>query len=100
MGKGKKVWAAFLTLMLVLAMGMTVLAASKPKISKKSVKLTYGQSVALKVSGTKGKIRWKSSNKKVAAVNGSGVVTAKGVGRATITAKAGSKKLSCKVTGA
>lgn len=98
MGKGKKVWAAFLTVMLVLAMGMTVLAASKPKISKKSAKLTYGQSVTLKVSGTRGRIRWKSSNKKVAAVNGSGVVTAKGVGRATITAKAGSKKLSCKIT--
>ena len=85
-----------LTALMILVMSMTVFAA--PKISKKSVKMNIGQSVTLKVSGTKSKVTWKSSNKKVVTVSGKGVITAKGAGKAAITAKAGSKKLTCKVT--
>ena len=38
-----------------------------------------------------------SSNTKVATVNAKGVVTAKKAGKATITAKAGTKKTTCKI---
>lgn len=43
-------------------------------------------------------VKWKSSNAKVATVSKKGKVTAKGTGKAVITAKAGGKKLTCKVT--
>ena len=47
----------------------------------------------------KRKLKWTSSNKKVATVNKNGKVTAKKKGTATITVKtANGKKYSCKVT--
>ena len=44
------------------------------------------------------KLTYKSSDKKVASVNGKGVVKAKKKGKATITIKAGSLKKTCKIT--
>ena len=44
------------------------------------------------------KLTYKSSDKKVASVNGKGVVKAKKNGKATITIKAGSLKKTCKIT--
>lgn len=43
-------------------------------------------------------VTWKSSNPKIASVSKAGLVTAKKAGTATITAKVGKKKLTCKVT--
>lgn len=43
-------------------------AATKIKISKKSVVTNVGKTVRLKVKGTSKKVRWSSSNKKVATV--------------------------------
>lgn len=71
-------------------------AASKIKISKKSVITNKGKTVRLKVKGTSKKVRWSSSNKKVATVK-KGRVKAKNTGKVTITAKVGKKKLRCKV---
>ena len=71
-------------------------AASKIKISKKSVVTNKGKTVRLKVKGTSKKVRWSSSNKKVATVK-KGRVKAKNTGKVTITAKVGKKKLRCKV---
>lgn len=72
-------------------------AASKIKLSKKKVSTNVGKSFTLKVKGTKKKVKWKSSNKKVATVSTKGKVKAKKSGKATITAKVGNKKLKCKV---
>ena len=77
---------------------ITIEAATKPKLNKKNASLIKGQTLVLKVSGTKSKIKWSSSNKTVAAVNSTGKVTAKKKGTATITAKIGKKELSCKIT--
>ena len=44
------------------------------------------------------KLTYKSSDKKVASVNGKGVVKAKKKGKTVITAKIGKKKLKCKIT--
>ena len=43
-------------------------------------------------------VTWKSSNEAVATVSDTGVITAKGVGNATIRVTVGSKSASCKVT--
>lgn len=74
------------------------ITVKNPSISKKSLKLTAGQTAQLKVSGTTRKVKWSSSKKSVATVNSKGVVTAKKKGSAVITAKVGSIKLKCKVT--
>lgn len=68
------------------------------KISKKSAYIIKGKKLTLKVTGTKSKAKWSSSNKKIATVSSKGVVTAKKKGSATITAKVGKKKYTCKVT--
>lgn len=55
-------------------------------------------SMQLKMQWQKGKVTWKSSNKKVATVNSKGKVVAKKKGKATITAKVAGKTYKCKVT--
>ena len=52
----------------------------------------------MKVSGTSRTVKWSSSDRAVAKVSSKGVVTAKKVGKVTITAKVGKKKLECAVT--
>jgi len=74
-------------------------AHAAPKISAKSKTLAAGKSFALKVKGEKGKIKWSSTNRKVATVTSKGKVKAKKAGTATVTARIGGKKVaSCKVT--
>ena len=75
-----------------------VQAASNIKISKKKKTLRVGDKYTLKITGTSKKVKWKSSNKKVATVNSKGKVKAKKKGTATITAKVGGKKYKCKIT--
>lgn len=56
-----------------------------------------GKTVTLKLKNNKKKIKWSSSNKKVATVTKKGKVKGKKVGKATITAKVGKKKYKCKI---
>lgn len=72
--------------------------AASAKINKKKATLSVGKTCKLKVTGCSGTISWKSSNKKVATVNKKGLVQANKAGTAKITAKARSKKWSCKIT--
>lgn len=73
------------------------------KLNHKSLKLSKGKKAALTatrnpISATE-KITWTTSNKKVAAVDKNGKVTAKGPGKAVITAKTSNKKTAkCTVT--
>ena len=76
----------------------TVQAASSIKINKKKKTLRVGDKYTLKIKGTSKKVKWTSSNKKVATVNSKGKVKAKKKGTATITAKVGGKKYKCKIT--
>lgn len=74
---------------------------TKIKLSKKNLTINAGSSkkLAVSISPTKAKKRkvtWTSSNKKVATVK-DGKVTGVSAGKATITAKVGGKKASCKV---
>lgn len=92
----KKLLLLFTLLLLSLALPMTASAAVK--ISKKTVTLDRGKSTSLKITGTKSKVTWKSSNKKVASVSSKGKVTAKSAGTAVITATVKKKKYTCRVT--
>lgn len=67
-------------------------------INFKKKTINVGDSFRLKVTNGTG-FTYSSSNKKVATVNkNTGKVTAKAKGKATITAKKGKKKLTCRVT--
>ena len=106
MKKGSKVKRRLFCTVLTLALIITGIPApkyaeaakKKPKLNKKSVKLTEGKTVKLKVKNNKKKVKWSSSKKKVATVSKKGVVKAKKKGTAKIYAKVGKKKLTCKVT--
>lgn len=96
-----------MALALTLAMPMSAEAASKkaPKLNKTKTTLTITKkktkpAVQLKVKNAAGrKVKWTTSNKKVATVNKKGKVVAKKKGVTMITVKVkGSKTLRCKVT--
>ena len=86
-----------LLLMMIAVMVMSMNAQAAAKISKKSVVLIKGQSVTLKITGTKEKVKWLSNKKAVATVTQKGVVKAKAKGTAIISAKVGKKTFKCKV---
>ena len=89
---------AGLLLMAVLGNAVSTQAASKVKLNRKKATITVGKSVTLKVKNAKKKVKWSTSNKKVATVNKKGKVTGEKAGKATITAKVGRQKYKCKVT--
>ncbi len=77
---------------------MSAKTTSKPALNKTSAILIKGQTLQLTLKDATSKVTWSSSDKSVASVNTAGKVTAKKKGTATITAKCGQKKYSCKVT--
>ncbi|MBR1731513.1 MAG: Ig-like domain-containing protein [Ruminococcus sp.] len=78
----------------------TVTVNDKPvSINKTKATLTAGKKLTLKLTNaTASKVKWSSSNKKVATVTSKGVVKAVKKGTATITAKYKNKKYKCKIT--
>lgn len=77
---------------------VVVVQAATLTISSKTATIEVGQTKTLTISGTKKKATWSSSRKSIASVSGSGIITAKAVGTATITAYVDGKKLTCSVT--
>ena len=75
-----------------------VVQAVSIKLNTKKKSLNVGKTYTLKLSKTKKKVKWSSSNKKIATVNSKGKVTAKKKGTCTITAKIGKSKYKCKIT--
>ena len=73
-------------------------AKQNATINKTFITLPKKNSYTLKVKGTKKKVKWSSSKKKVAVVTKSGKVTAKKSGTAYITARVNGQKLKCKVS--
>ena len=99
MGKFKKLCA--IVMVLIMAFSVTpesVFAAKKVKLNKTKATVYVGKSVQLKVNNNRKKVKWSTSNKKVAIVSKKGKVKGKKVGKATITAKIGKKKYKCKIT--
>lgn len=77
---------------------------TKVTLNKSSLSLTIGKTAKLTAAYTPADttdskaVTFTSSNKAVAVVSENGTVTAKGAGSATITAKIGNEKASCKIT--
>ena len=91
----KKLMVIFTVFCMLLA-SLPVQAAS-PVISKKAITLTVGKSTTLKVKNAKGKIKWKSSNSKIASVSKRGKVIGKKTGKAKITATVNKRNYNCTV---
>ena len=73
---------------------VTTVEAATIKLNKSKATLIKGQKLSLKLKGTNAKVTWKSSDKEVATVSSKGKVTAKGKGKATITAKVKKKYIN------
>ena len=101
LAKQMKCLAAGLALATAVTSMPVVQADAKPKVklSKTKVTLTVGKKYKLKLKNVKknAKIKWSTSNKKVATVS-KGTIKAKKAGKAVISAKYGKKKYTCKVT--
>ncbi|MBQ6496771.1 MAG: Ig-like domain-containing protein [Firmicutes bacterium] len=74
-----------------------VYAVSKVKLNKTEFQGFVGQTVKLKVTGTKSKVKWSSSNRKIAKVSKKGKVTLKKAGTCMIKAKVNRKTLKCNI---
>lgn len=98
----KKLKKLFLFALLICAMGAVAApsmeAQAKAKISCRGM-VYVGQSIQLKVYGSGGKkVKWSTSNKRVATVNAKGKVKAIRQGKVNITARFGSRKLVARIT--
>ena len=86
----------------VVSSAVKTTAVSVTNVTNKKLTLAKGKSYALKTERkpftSTQTVTYASSNKKVVAVNGKGVLTAKKAGRAKITVKSGSKKVVVTVT--
>lgn len=78
--------------------GVNLFSAQAATISKTKATIYNGKTLKLKVTGATKGVKWSSSDAKVASVDKNGLVKAKKVGKATITAQAGAQKLTCVVT--
>lgn len=94
----KKILALFLIIILTLSLAPSMHADAAAKINKTKATLNVGSKLTLKISGTKSKITWKTDKKAVATVSSKGIVTAKGAGKAKISAKVDNKTFTCAVT--
>lgn len=97
----KKLITGFLVLALSFGLGVGVMqtnAAGNVKLNKTKVSLKVGQTVKLKVCGTRKKVYWISKNKSVATVSAIGKVRAKKAGTARVVAKVSGRRYTCKVT--
>lgn len=97
----KRLITGFLVFTLCIGVGIGMIqtnAAGNIKLNKTRVSLKVGETVKLKVCGTKKKVRWTSKRKSVATVSAKGTVRAKKTGSAQIIARVSGKKYTCKVT--
>lgn len=103
-----------LAVILVLALSVTAIGAmpgngkevvvakttkKKIKLNKKKATIRAGKTLKLKLKNAKAKkVKWRSTNKKVATVSKKGKVRARKKGKTTIIAKYKGKKYKCRIT--
>ncbi len=68
-----------------------------PKLNRTSLTLDVGKTATLKLSGTKGKITWSTTDKSVATVTQKGVVRGAGAGNCRVRAEANGGMFFCAV---
>lgn len=97
----KKIKIVIAILILCLLPTMPCSAATKQITAKTTTtyKIQKGEKLTLYVKGHKNskKVKWKTSNKKIATVSSKGTITGKKGGKCKITATIGKKKYSVKV---
>lgn len=103
MNKIKKIIIAFALIASILAPSIVLnsdvaVQAATIKLNRKSITLVEGKTATLKVTGTKTKATWKSSDAKIATVSTKGVVKAIAAGSTKVTATVGKTNLTCSVT--
>lgn len=107
MNKAKKILLAFLLVFItVFVLPITIntfhsyasVQAAKIKISTSSKTLYVGYGCKINIKGTNKKVKWTSTNSKVAKVSKTGYVTAKSKGTTTIKARVNGKTYQCKIT--
>ena len=99
----KKMLSTVLILSLLLSCGCFTQAKTAIKLSKSTVNLEVGKKATLELKDAKGKkikadkIKWSSTNKKIAKVSQKGVVTGVKAGTAKVAANYKTKKYTCKI---
>ena len=93
----KRFFCVALSAMMLLP-AVPIHAKQNATINKTFITLPKKNSYTLKIKGTKKKVKWSSSKKKVVAVTKSGKVIAKKSGTAYITAKVNGQTLKCEVS--
>ena len=73
------------------------ITVKNPYISKSSLTLAVGKNTRLNIVGVSSKVTWTTSDKSIATVDKSGIITAKKKGTVTITGKVNGTKYVCKV---
>lgn len=97
----KKIMSMFFVLLFMVMLipnNLNEVQAAAPKLNMTSLTLMKDNTYTLKLQNNKSKVKWTTSNKKVATVTSKGKVTAKKVGTTTITAKVGNEYYGCTVT--
>ncbi len=101
MKKTKKIFAIVLAVIMSISLlpeADASAASKKVRLNKAKAMVYVGKTVTLKLKNVKKQVKWSTSNKKVAIVTKKGKVKGKKAGKATITAKVGKKKYTCKIT--
>ena len=97
MNKRKSFLICLMTVMMVMLFATSAFAAAKPKLSKRTATLKAGKTLTLTLKNAKkSKVKWSSSNKKIATVK-KGKVTPKKNGTVKIRAKYKGKTYTCTV---
>ena len=93
----KRICACLIALTLVFtSVNFNVVEASKKmKINHTKSFVRIGKPLKLKVKNANKKIKWKSTNKKIATVSKKGVVKGKKYGKCYVIANVGKKKFKC-----
>ncbi len=102
----RKILCIVLSFVMMVSIGVPSLTEAKkkaPKLNKKKVTVTVGKTAKLTVKNTKKKAKWsikagKKNIKLTKKKKSSVVIKGKKAGKATVMAKVGKKKLTCKVT--
>lgn len=97
----KDVWkglrSCLVIVMLLAGLAVRPNEAKAAGLNYSKMTLMIGQTVDLKTEGISGKVKWSSTNSKVAQVTAKGQVKARQSGSATIKAAVGKKNYSCKI---
>ena len=92
------IWFLVIIVMITVVVFDKTKASAKIKLNKKNVTIYVGNTMQLKLTGTKKKVKWLSNKKKIAKVTKNGKIKGVKAGKAIITAEIDKKKYTCKVT--